>query len=269
MLLRLAGQSDKYNDQEAENMSYLTFHSKKIFYKEAGHGKPLVMLHGDTASSVMFEFLLPLYQEHFRVILLDFLGNGQSGRVSHFPADLWNSQAEQVIALIEHLHIGKVNLLGTSGGAWVAVNTALKRPDLTEKVIADSFDGRTLHETFAEDLLKERRAAMQDLSARQFYQWCQGEDWESIVELNTQALVKCAADRVPLFCMPLEKLQVPILFMGSREDSMCRRNMEEEYLEMSRLVQDGSIHMFQTGGHPSILTNAELSARVITEFIYG
>ena len=214
-------------------MSYLTFHSKKIFYKEAGHGKPLVMLHGDTASSVMFEFLLPLYQEHFRVILLDFLGNGQSDRVSHFPADLWSSQAEQVIALIEHMHIGKVNILGTSGGAWIAANTALKRPDLTEKVIADSFDGRTLHETFAEDLLKERRAAMQDPSARQFYQWCQGEDWES------------------------------------REDSMCHRNMEEEYLEMSRLVQDGSIHMFQTGGHPSILTNAELSARVITEFIYG
>lgn len=73
-------------------MSYLTFHSKKIFYKEAGHGKPLVMLHGDTASSVMFEFLLPLYQENFRVILLDFLGNGQSDRVSHFPADLWSSQ---------------------------------------------------------------------------------------------------------------------------------------------------------------------------------
>ena len=48
MLLRLAGQSDKSNDQEAENMSYFTFHSKKIFYKEAGHGKPLVMLHGDT-----------------------------------------------------------------------------------------------------------------------------------------------------------------------------------------------------------------------------
>lgn len=232
MLLRLAGQSDKSNDQEAENMSYFTFHSKKIFYKEAGHGKPLVMLHGDTASSVMFEFLLPLYQEHFRVILLDFLGNGQSDRVSLFPADLWLSQAEQVIALIEHMHIGKVNILGTSGGAWIAVNTALKRPDLTEKVIADSFDGRTLHETFAEDLLKERRAAMQDPSARQFYQWCQGEDWES------------------------------------REDTMCRRNMEEEYLEMSRLVQDGSIHMFQTGGHPSILTNAELSARVITEFIY-
>ena len=118
------------------------------------------------------------------------------------------------------MHIGKVNILGTSGGAWIAVNTALKRPDLTEKVIADSFDGRTLHETFAEDLLKERRAAMQDPSARQFYQWCQGEDWESIVELNTQALVKCAADRVPLSACPLRSCRFPS-FSLEAERTLC------------------------------------------------
>lgn len=126
-------------------MSYFYYQSKKIFYKETGTGKPLVMLHGDTASSVMFEFLLPLYQENFRVILIDFLGNGKSDRVEKFPENLWITQAEQVIALIEHLKIEKVNLFGTSGGAWVAVNTALKRPDLIEKVVADSFDGRSLH----------------------------------------------------------------------------------------------------------------------------
>ena len=128
-------------------MSYFNYQSKKIFYKEIGSGKPLVMLHGDTASSVMFEFLLPLYQENFRVILIDFLGNGKSDRIEAFPENLWITQAEQVIALIEYSKIQKVNLLGTSGGAWVAINTALKRPDLINKIIADSFDGRTLHKT--------------------------------------------------------------------------------------------------------------------------
>lgn len=88
-------------------MSYFKYQSKRIFYKEAGNGKPLIMLHGDTASSNMFEMLLPLYQEHFRVILIDFLGNGKSDRVSKFPADLWCSQAQQVIALIEHLQLKK------------------------------------------------------------------------------------------------------------------------------------------------------------------
>ena len=248
-------------------MSYFKYQSKKIFYKEIGQGRPLIMLHGDTASSRMFEPLLPLYQENFRVILLDFLGNGHSDRVEGVPDNLWVTQAEQIVALIEHLKMEKVSLLGTSGGAGVAVNTALKRPDLIDRVIADSFDGRTLHETFAEDLVKERNSAKQDMQARQFYEWCQGKDWERVVDLNTQALLKCAADHLPLFVKPLEMLRAPILFLGSRQDDMCRRDIEEEYLEMNQLVQNGKIHIFETGGHPAVLSNAESAADLINKFI--
>ena len=225
------------------------------------------MLHGDTASSVMFEFLLPLYQENFRVILIDFLGNGKSDRIEKFPENLWITQAKQVIALIEHLKLQKANLIGTSGGAWVAINTALKRPDLIDRVVADSFDGRTLHENFAENLLQEREFAKHDNHAKQFYEWCQGEDWETVVDLNTQALTKCAVNQIPLFCKPLETLSTPILFTGSLEDDMCRKNIVEEYTEMNRLVQNGTIHIFKTGGHPAIMTNAEFFSKIVTEYL--
>lgn len=204
-------------------MSYFNYQAKNIFYKETGCGKPLIMLHGDTASSTMFEMLLPLYQEHFRVILIDFLGNGKSDRVEKSPADLWVSQAQQVIALIEYLKLDKVNFLGTSGGAWVSINTALERPDLIEKVIADSFDGRTLHQNFAENLLKEREYAKHDTFAKQFYEWCQGEDWEKVVDLNTQALVECAEKKIPLFSKSLKNLTTPILFIGSLQDDMSEK----------------------------------------------
>lgn len=109
-------------------MAYFKYENKKIYYKEIGSGVPLILLHGDTASSKMFEFLLPLYENFFKVILIDFLGNGKSDRIGKFPADLWFSQAQQVIALLEHLNYHKVNLIGTSGGAWVAMNVALERP---------------------------------------------------------------------------------------------------------------------------------------------
>ena len=248
-------------------MTHFNYQSKRIFYKEIGVGKPLIMLHGDTASSVMFEFLLPLYQENFRVILIDFLGNGKSDRIEKFPENLWITQAKQVIALIEHLKLQKANLIGTSGGAWVAINTALKRPDLIDRVVADSFDGRTLHENFAENLLQEREFAKHDNHAKQFYEWCQGEDWETVVDLNTQALTKCAVNQIPLFCKPLETLSTPILFTGSLEDDMCRKNMVEEYTEMNRLVQNGTIHIFKTGGHPAIMTNAEFFSKIVTEYL--
>lgn len=38
----------------------------------------------------MSEFLMPLYAENFRCILIDFLGNGQSDRVENFSPDMWH-----------------------------------------------------------------------------------------------------------------------------------------------------------------------------------
>lgn len=180
-------------------MAYFKYENKKIYYKEIGSGVPLILLHGDTASSKMFEFLLPLYENSFKVILIDFLGNGKCDRIGKFPADLWFSQAQQVIALLEHLNYHKVNLIGTSGGAWVAMNVALERPDLIEKVIADSFDGRTLADDFSKRLVKEREYAKNNKISRQFYEWCQGKDWELVVDLNTKALIEYANTNLPLF----------------------------------------------------------------------
>lgn len=70
-------------------MSDFIYQGKRVYYTEAGEGEPCVFLHGNTASSRMFTYLLPLYTPSFRVILLDFLGNGQSDRVETFPPELW------------------------------------------------------------------------------------------------------------------------------------------------------------------------------------
>lgn len=248
-------------------MAFFRYGDRNVYYEEIGAGLPVVLLHGDIASSKMFEYIIPLYTNSFRVILIDFLGNGQSDRIEEFPSNLWYSQAQQVIAFLEYLDCGKVNLIGTSGGAWVAVNVALERPDLVYKVVADSFDGRTLQNGFSENLLKERMSAKNNDFSRQFYEWCQGEDWETVVDLNTKALVEYADSKLPLFHMPLETLEVPILFVGSMEDTMCRKNLEEEYKQMEQLVSNGKTYLFPTGNHPAILTNAEKFADIVKDFL--
>lgn len=248
-------------------MSYFYYDAKKIFYTVKGAGQPLLFLHGDAASSRMFEPLLSLYQEDFKVIMIDFLGNGRSDRVDELPVELWYEEAMQTIALLEHMNYGKVSLAGTSGGAWVALNVALERPDLVNKVIADSFDGRRLADNFSENLIKERAEAKGDTQARGFYQWCHGEDWESAVDCNTQALVQCAEQKIPLFHRPLEELRVPILLMGSAEDSMVRKNLIDEYEQIASLVSDAEICMFNSGFHPAMVSNAESAADKIRAFL--
>ena len=76
----------------------------------------------------------------------------------------------QTVALARHLGYGKVSLVGVSGGAWAAVNAALLSPELFLCVAADSFDGRTLNDRFAENLLAERTSAKADIQSRQFYE---------------------------------------------------------------------------------------------------
>lgn len=247
-------------------MSYFYYQSKRIYYKETGNGKPVLLLHGNTASSRMFEPLLTLYKNKFRVILMDFLGHGKSERLEKFPADLWLEESRQVVALLEYLNLRKVNLVGTSGGAWVAINAALERPDLVEKVVADSFDGRTLGDDFEENLLQERENAKKDEMGVGFYQWCQGEDWESVVDMDTEALIQCARERLPLFTKPLCELQVPLLLLGGAGDEMLRTDFQDEYHAIAAET-GASVIVFSTGKHPAILSNAEQAADVICRFL--
>ncbi|MCD1163821.1 alpha/beta fold hydrolase [Peribacillus frigoritolerans] len=50
-----------------------------IFYECYGEGEPLVFVHGLGASSSMYKPQIEYFQQHFKVILLDLRGNGNSG----------------------------------------------------------------------------------------------------------------------------------------------------------------------------------------------
>ena len=248
-------------------MPYVPYCGRSLWYQEAGEGPTLIFLHGNTASSRLFEPLLPLYTPHFRCVLLDFLGNGRSDRVASFPTDLWQDQARQVLELIREAGYERPCLLGTSGGAWAAMNAALLAPDEVGAVAADSFDGRTLHPGFAQDLTVERAKAKQDPAARGFYEWCQGPDWETVVDLDTQALVNYERKGVRLFHRPIEDIQVPLLITVSRADQMLANDMEGECRRLCGLNPDIRYKLYETGEHPLILSRAEELAQDVRTFL--
>lgn len=77
--------------------------------------------------------------------------------------------------LLEYLNLEKVNLVGTSEGDWAAINAALEYPELVDKVVADSFDGRTLTDDFSGKLIQELITVREDEMAVEFYRWCKGK----------------------------------------------------------------------------------------------
>lgn len=248
-------------------MAYFDYNGKKIYYQELGSGTPCVFLHGNTASSKMFEFLLHLYRDDMKIILIDFLGNGKSDRLASFPEEMWIDQGYQIVELCRNLNCGKVNLIGTSGGAYAAINAALEMPELFRKVVADSFDGSILPAGFGDGIIRERQAAKKDEQARGFYEWCQGDDWEMVVDLDTEALVNYEKKHVRIFRAPIETIQVPLMITVSREDEMLANDMEAECRRLHEANPDISYHVFDTGGHPLIATRAEEIAGIVREFL--
>ena len=251
-------------------MSYFVFDNKRVYYEETGAGKPLLFLHGNTASSRMYTQIVPRYQQDFKVILIDFLGHGKSDRLNEFPSDLWFYEAQQVIALLKEKQYTDVNSIGSSGGAMVALNVALEAPELVEKVIADSFQGERAQKPFTQNLLTDRKMAKEDPGARGFYEYMHGGDWERIVDQDTDAVIRHEREIGQFFHQPLQALKADILLTGSREDAfMCavsEQYLEEVYKDMLKKIGHGSMHLFSSGGHPAMMTNQDVFYEMSRDF---
>lgn len=241
-------------------MSYFNYNGKQVYYNEAGDGVPLLLLHGNTVSSRMFQSVLPLYTAKYKVVWMDFLGHGASDRLDSFPTDLWYDEARQVIPFLREKQYGKVNIIGTSGGALVAINIALEAPELVNRVIADSFEGECALPGITDSLASDREASKRAAGAVMFYRAMHGEDWERVVDCDTEAVVGHSREIRRFFHKELSELKPEILLTGSREDeflSLLSPNyFEKVFCDLLRKAGHGRMLLFEHGGHPAMLSNA-------------
>ena len=112
----------------------------KLYYRwfspEKENGEILVLVHGFSTPSVVWEGVLPyLLEEGFKVLVYDHYGRGYSSRPKvKYTKDLFVDSLDE---LIEHQEISqKINLVGYSMGGPIVAGYAEKR---SEKVRSASF----------------------------------------------------------------------------------------------------------------------------------
>lgn len=253
-----------------DGMSYFTYKGHSCYYEEIGSGKPLLLLHGNTASSKMFSLIVEKYSSDYKVILIDFLGHGQSDRLHKFPIDLWYDEAEQVIEFLKQKNYKNVYIIGSSGGALAAINVALEAPELVDKVIADSFEGEVPLKTYTQNIAKDREDSKSDENAKMFYQYMHGNDWESIVDNDTNAIIEHDKIIRKFFHKPLNDLKAKILMTGSKEDEFISI-LDKDYFDyiygnMIKKIGHGKYCLFDKGGHPAMLSNHEKFIEISKQF---
>lgn len=102
-----------------------------LAHDATGDGPPVVLLHGLGLSRAVFDPVLPALSARFRVLRLDLRGHGASPAPSP-PVPY--SHADDVVATLDALGLGRVDLAGQSLGGAVAVDLALAHPERVRRL---------------------------------------------------------------------------------------------------------------------------------------
>ncbi|MBN8829156.1 MAG: alpha/beta fold hydrolase [Sphingomonadales bacterium] len=112
----------------------------RTHYIESGSGRPLILVHGGGAGADARgnweRFSMPLFSASFRTIAYDMVGFGYTDAPS--PDDfVYNpeSRVAQLIAFIEALGVGPVDIVGNSMGGRTSLAVAIERPDLIGNLV--------------------------------------------------------------------------------------------------------------------------------------
>ncbi len=129
---------------EPQESGHAPVNGIRMYYELHGRetGVPLVLLHGGGSTiDVTFSKVLPFFAENRRVIAVEEQGHGRT--TDRDAPVTFETSADDVAALLRHLKVEQADIFGFSNGASVALQVAIRHPQLVRKLVfASSFTKR-------------------------------------------------------------------------------------------------------------------------------
>ncbi|MEV8534765.1 alpha/beta hydrolase [Streptomyces sp. NPDC051211] len=117
----------------ADNRRALTIDGRTLSYLDfGGTGRPLLAVHGGLSEGLLYADLAARLGPDWRVIAPDQRGHGDSDRAS---AQDRAGYVADLVALLEHLGLGPLPVIGHSLGGMNAFHLAAERPDLVSALV--------------------------------------------------------------------------------------------------------------------------------------
>jgi pimeloyl-ACP methyl ester carboxylesterase len=115
-----------YGSNPAAGNSFV-FNGARFYYETYGRGTPLLLIHGNGESIVSFKEQIGEFARHHRVIAMDSRGQGKS-ELGTIPLT-YEQMAEDTNALLDHLRLRQVEVLGWSDGGIIGLLLTIHHPD--------------------------------------------------------------------------------------------------------------------------------------------
>ncbi|RJP52957.1 MAG: alpha/beta hydrolase [Anaerolineaceae bacterium] len=251
---------------------YAPVNGINMYYELHGRkdGIPIVLLHGGGSTiEVTFSRVLPIFAGSRRVIALEEQGHGRT--TDREAPVTFETSADDAATLLRYLKVDQADIFGFSNGASIALQIAIRHPQLVRKMI------------FASSMTKR------DGAQPQIWEFIRQSNFSNMPQPLKDAFLRVNPDIQQLKTMhdkDAARMQnfkdVPDALLGSvRAPTLIvigdRDIVKPEHaIELTRLVP-GARLMILPGGHGDYLGEAvmtqkdtcypELTARLIEEFL--
>lgn len=136
----------------------------QLHYDVHGDGQPLLWLHGGMGHGPDWQYIFQAPPAGYRLIAPDLRGHGRSTGASATYS--FKQSALDVFALLDHLEIDRVKVIGLSGGGITALHMATLQPERVAAMVVVSApatfpdQARVIQRNFSEAMLSDAERAL-------------------------------------------------------------------------------------------------------------
>jgi valacyclovir hydrolase len=247
-------------------LAFFEFDNRQVYYEVLGSGSPLLLLHGNSVSSRLFDSYKEYFSQYYKVVLFDYPGHGKSERLPKFRDDFWHYNATCAFALLDLLNIDKTDIVGTSGGAMVGLNMCIINPDRVNKIIADSFFGDYLTYNEAEKLVAGRQRAKQDFMTTQYWKFHNGENWENVIDNDCDMMLSFTRKGFPTIFGDISDIKAKVLLVATSTDELLP-NILDRLALLAKKITNVSMKFYDYGRHTFMVTEKDMFRKIAIEFL--
>ncbi|HEX5879657.1 MAG TPA: alpha/beta fold hydrolase [Actinomycetota bacterium] len=247
-----------------------------------GEGVPILLIHpaGSTAST--WGYATEELARIGRVITYDRRGYARSGGQ---PAHSMSTHTADAAAILESLRAPPAVVVGTSAGAAIAVDLAVRRPDLVQAVIAHEFPWRfTRHLPTASQVaalarigslaLRGRQSDAAEALLRSAYSYRDGgtawdafpEEWRRVARDNARAALTDFRNSIGVYPSRTElaTVHVPVVCSyGARSPTSMFRLVRS----LAAAIPDARTHRIEGAGHAAPFDATTNFVRLVADTI--
>jgi sigma-B regulation protein RsbQ len=251
----------------------------------SGRGtQPMLFAHGFGCDQNMWRFVVPAFENDYRIVLFDYVGSGKSDLSAYDPARYatLDGYASDILAICEALDLRDVILVGHSVSSMVGLLAAKRQPERFAKLIMVGPSPRYINDTdYAGGFEREEIEGLLDMMDKNFIGWA--SFLAPVIMKNTdrpelgQELQEsfCSTDpkiarrfaEVTFFSdnrADLAESRVPSLILQCSEDAIAPLEVGK-YL--ARQLPKSTLRILRATGHCPHLSHPEETIEAIRDYL--